>query len=237
LPDIGPLKTRLRLMKRPVSGRYARPTGHAILRAKSDSPIWCAPACYVTATDSKAVVAALKRIDQSVGVDEAAAEMDALASAWGEKYRVVVRIWRDNWANVIPFFQFPPEIRKVVYTTNAIINKKIPPLFVWRDVLIYALLLFCYHFFFFLPASPLRLSRVIRGKRGQVEKLPFKITYEILFKQYFQFLVLERLSLKFRHYYNPYLFGKVQPLFFRFQILVKLGFFFLQLLYSFGKLS
>jgi transposase-like protein len=75
---------------------------------------------YVTATDSKAVVAALKRIYQSVGVDEAAAEMDALASAWGEKYRAVVRIWRDNWANIIPFFQFPPEIRKVVYTTNAI---------------------------------------------------------------------------------------------------------------------
>jgi transposase-like protein len=75
---------------------------------------------YVTATDSKAVVAALKRIYQSVSVDEAAAEMDALASAWGEKYRAVVRIWRDNWANIIPFFQFPPEIRKVVYTTNAI---------------------------------------------------------------------------------------------------------------------
>jgi transposase-like protein len=70
---------------------------------------------YVTATDSQAVVAALKRIYQSVGVDEAAAEMDALASAWGEKYRAVVRIWRDNWANIIPFFQFPPEIRKVVY--------------------------------------------------------------------------------------------------------------------------
>jgi transposase-like protein len=70
---------------------------------------------YVTATDSKAVVAALKRIYQSVSVDEAAVEMEALASAWGEKYRAVVRIWRDNWANIIPFFPFPPEIRKVVY--------------------------------------------------------------------------------------------------------------------------
>jgi hypothetical protein len=39
LPDIGPLKMRLRLMKRPVSGKYARPTGHVILRAKSDSTV------------------------------------------------------------------------------------------------------------------------------------------------------------------------------------------------------
>lgn len=32
----------------------------------------------------------------------------------------MVRLWRGNWDNIIPFFQFPPEIRKVVYTTNAI---------------------------------------------------------------------------------------------------------------------
>ena len=75
---------------------------------------------YVTAADSKAVVAALKRIYQSVTADEAAAELDALEAQWGSKYRAVVRLWRDNWANVIPFFQFEPAIRKVIYTTNAI---------------------------------------------------------------------------------------------------------------------
>lgn len=75
---------------------------------------------YVTATDSKAVVVALKRIYQSVTLEEAEYELAALESEWGSKYRAVVRLWRDNWANIVPFFQFPTEIRKVIYTTNAI---------------------------------------------------------------------------------------------------------------------
>lgn len=75
---------------------------------------------YVTANDSKAVVAALKRIYQSASADEATHELDALEAEWGDKYRAVVRIWRGNWDNIIPFFQFPAEIRKVIYTTNAI---------------------------------------------------------------------------------------------------------------------
>jgi transposase-like protein len=75
---------------------------------------------YVTAKDAKAVVAALKRIYQSVDAEEAARELDALEAEWGGKYRAVVRLWRGNWDNIIPFFQFPPEIRKVIYTTNAI---------------------------------------------------------------------------------------------------------------------
>lgn len=75
---------------------------------------------YVTAKDAPAVVAALKRIYQSVNADEAAVELEALEADWGDKYRAVVRLWRGNWDNIIPFFQFPPEIRKVIYTTNAI---------------------------------------------------------------------------------------------------------------------
>lgn len=75
---------------------------------------------YVNAKDSKAVVASLKRIYQSATAEEAAAELDALEAEWGDKYRAVVRLWRGNWDNIIPFFQFLPEIRKVIYTTNAI---------------------------------------------------------------------------------------------------------------------
>lgn len=75
---------------------------------------------YVSSKNVKAVVAALKRIYQSATVDAAAAELDAFEAEWGNQYRAVVRIWRDNWANIIPFFQFPPEIRRVIYTTNAI---------------------------------------------------------------------------------------------------------------------
>ncbi|MDD5391560.1 MAG: IS256 family transposase [Thiothrix sp.] len=75
---------------------------------------------YVTAKDTKGVVAALKRIYQSSTAEEAERELEALETEWGGKYKAVVRLWRGNWANVIPFFQFQPEIRKVIYTTNAI---------------------------------------------------------------------------------------------------------------------
>lgn len=75
---------------------------------------------YVNAKDSKAIVAALKRLYQSATAKEAAAELDAFEAEWGGRYRAVVRLWRGNWDNIIPFFQFLPEIRKVIYTTNAI---------------------------------------------------------------------------------------------------------------------
>ena len=75
---------------------------------------------YVGSTDSKAVVAALKAIYQSATAEEALCELDAFEEAWGTKYKAVVRLWRGNWDNIIPFFQFLPEIRKVIYTTNAI---------------------------------------------------------------------------------------------------------------------
>ena len=75
---------------------------------------------YVNSKDSKAVVAALKRIYQSATAEEAAVELEALEAQWGDKYRAVVRLWRGNWDTIIPFFQFLPEIRKVIYTTNAI---------------------------------------------------------------------------------------------------------------------
>ena len=75
---------------------------------------------YVANKDMKAVAAALKRIYTSATIEDAARELDAFEEAWGEKYRAAVRVWRNAWPNVVPFFQFPPEIRKITYTTNAI---------------------------------------------------------------------------------------------------------------------
>lgn len=69
---------------------------------------------YVTAKDSKAAVA-LKRT-----AEDAARELAGFEADWGAKYKAVVRLWCGNWDNIIPFFQFLPEIRKVIYTTNAI---------------------------------------------------------------------------------------------------------------------
>ncbi len=75
---------------------------------------------YVVMRDNKAVVAALKRIYQPATAEEAAAELDAFEAEWGVKYRAVVRLWRGNWDIIIPFFHSLPQIRKVIYTTNAI---------------------------------------------------------------------------------------------------------------------
>ena len=75
---------------------------------------------YVGSTDVKAVVTALKAIYTSATAEEALRELDALEATWGTKYKAVIRLWRGNWDNIIPFFQFLPDIRKVIYTTNAI---------------------------------------------------------------------------------------------------------------------
>ena len=75
---------------------------------------------YVASKDMKAVAAALKRIYTSATAEEAERELDAFEEAWGGKYRAAVRVWRNAWPNVVPMFGFPPEIRKITYTTNAI---------------------------------------------------------------------------------------------------------------------
>jgi putative transposase len=61
---------------------------------------------YMASGDMKEAVAMLKQIYQSASAEEAQRELDAFEAAWGQKYRSVVRMWRDNWANIIPFFSF-----------------------------------------------------------------------------------------------------------------------------------
>jgi putative transposase len=71
--------------------------------------------------DRKALAAALKPIYTAPNAELAAAELDAFeAGAWGTKFPTVVAAWRRAWDRVIPFFAFPPEVRRVIYTTNAI---------------------------------------------------------------------------------------------------------------------
>ncbi len=75
---------------------------------------------YVVSKDRPGVIAAMKAIYQSVNDVAAAEALVTFETTWGTKYRGAVNLWKNNWADIIPFFQFPPEIRKVVYTTNAI---------------------------------------------------------------------------------------------------------------------
>ena len=76
---------------------------------------------YASWKDRKALAAAIKPIYTAPGAEAALAELEAFAQGpWGEKFPTVVAAWRRAWDRVIPFFAFPPAIRRVIYTTNAI---------------------------------------------------------------------------------------------------------------------
>jgi transposase-like protein len=75
---------------------------------------------YVSWKDYKAVTGDLKQIYRSATEQEALAELDKFAATWDTKYPQISKSWRNHWPNLITFFNYPPEIRKVIYTTNAI---------------------------------------------------------------------------------------------------------------------
>jgi len=71
--------------------------------------------------DRKVLAAAIRPIYTAANAEAAEAELDAFeAGPWGQKFPTVVASWRRAWSHVIPFFAFPPQIRRVIYTTNAI---------------------------------------------------------------------------------------------------------------------
>jgi len=71
--------------------------------------------------DRRALAGALKAIYTAPSAEAALAELDAFEQgSWGQRFPTVVASWRRAWDKVIPFFAFPPAVRKVVYTTNAI---------------------------------------------------------------------------------------------------------------------
>jgi transposase-like protein len=76
---------------------------------------------YASWKDRKALAAAIKPIYTAPSAEAAQAELEAFeAGPWGQKFPTVAAAWHRNWDKVIPFFAFPPEIRRVIYTTNAI---------------------------------------------------------------------------------------------------------------------
>jgi putative transposase len=76
---------------------------------------------YASWKDRKPLAAALRPIYAAASAEAAVAALDAFEDGeWGRKFPTVVAAWRRAWDQVIPFFAFPPEIRRVIYTTNAI---------------------------------------------------------------------------------------------------------------------
>jgi putative transposase len=75
---------------------------------------------YVNDQDSKAVARDLKKIYASATVLEAEQALEEFAQAWGAKYPTINKMWRLKWADIATLFDYPPAIRRAIYTTNAI---------------------------------------------------------------------------------------------------------------------
>ena len=75
---------------------------------------------YVSWKRRPEVAADLKRIYQSATAEEAELRLGEFEAKWDDEYLPIGQSWRRNWPRLIPFFDYPPEIRKVIYTTNAI---------------------------------------------------------------------------------------------------------------------
>ena len=75
---------------------------------------------YVNWKERKRVAHDLKSIYRAATAEEAERQLAEFAAQWDQRYPSISALWRRNWPGVIPFFQFPPEIRRIVYTTNAI---------------------------------------------------------------------------------------------------------------------
>jgi putative transposase len=75
---------------------------------------------YVSWKMRREVAADLKSIYACSTIEQAAAALDAFEERWGKDYPSIGQSWRRNWERITPFFDYPPEIRRVIYTTNAI---------------------------------------------------------------------------------------------------------------------
>lgn len=75
---------------------------------------------YVSYKQRRPVAAALKGIYSSATIEEAELALDAFEHEYGSQFPAIVRSWRTNWERVVPMFEYAPEIRRIIYTTNTI---------------------------------------------------------------------------------------------------------------------
>ena len=75
---------------------------------------------YVSYKDRKTVVSDLKPIYTAPTEEEALSALEEFANKWNSKYPIITKSWKSNWSKINPMFQFPPEIRRAIYTTNVI---------------------------------------------------------------------------------------------------------------------
>jgi Transposase and inactivated derivatives len=75
---------------------------------------------YVSYKDLKALMADLKRVYAAVDEPSAEEALEAFSARWDKKYPKISASWRENWPNLSTYFKFPEELRRLIYTTNAI---------------------------------------------------------------------------------------------------------------------
>lgn len=75
---------------------------------------------YVTWKDRKRVATDLKSIYRAATEEQARQALAECAATWSSKYGAAIKLWEDNWERLTPFFSYPEEIRRVIYTTNAV---------------------------------------------------------------------------------------------------------------------
>jgi len=75
---------------------------------------------YVSWKERKQVAADLKPVYKAATAVEAEMNLAIFMEKWGGKYQAIGKLWKENWERVIPFFAFPEDVRKVIYTTNAV---------------------------------------------------------------------------------------------------------------------
>ncbi len=75
---------------------------------------------YVGSKNQKEFMTDLKRVYKAVNKDLAESELDTLENKWNDKYPIVIKSWRNNWERLSPYFKYPEDIRRIIYTTNTI---------------------------------------------------------------------------------------------------------------------
>jgi hypothetical protein len=75
---------------------------------------------FVSWKDRKTIMPSIKAIYHAENADAALQRLEAFEAEWGKRYPAIGQAWRRAWQHVVPFFAFAPEIRKMIYTTNAV---------------------------------------------------------------------------------------------------------------------
>lgn len=75
---------------------------------------------YVSWQDRKRLMPDLRKVYSAPNAEEAARQLDLFDEKWGERYPMIAEQWRTRWEHIIPFLSLPADLRRVVYTTNAI---------------------------------------------------------------------------------------------------------------------